>query len=233
MASTSSKEIIFYYGFGNLEKLADYQLAILQAEHYSGTEIQKLAQTTRLYAYLSLGEDAGDYGPWQRQERNHDWDSAYVDIGSSLWQEQILNKAAAYFEQGFIGLFLDTLDAVDVFPEYRSDMLFLISKLKDLAQDKPLIANRGFSLMPELEKYVAAIVFEGFSSTWSRDGKYNSLKIDELAWTKVIAKNLQSSGLELWALDYAKSEHLIDFAKKRAQNYGLKSIISNRELTRI
>ncbi len=234
MESMSSKPAIgFYYGKGNLKNLANYETVILQPEHYSAQEIKQLAKISKAYAYISLTEDSAKSGPWQLKERNLNWDTAYVDIGSSLWHEHILKQAASYFAQGFQGLFLDTLDAIDKYPEQRNNLLQLICKLKELAKNKALIANRGFSLMPELQNYVSAIVFEGFSCIWANDGSYRSLKADELAWTKKIAKELQASGLDIYALDYAEAEYLKEFAKKRANSYGFISLISNRELTKI
>ena len=229
----SSKEICFYYGSQNLDKLAKYKTVILQASHYTSQEINDLSKNTRVYAYLSLGEDSAKSGPWQKKERNRDWDTAYVDIGSSLWQAEILNKASSYFAQGFQGLFLDTLDAVDIFPEYKEDMLLLICRLKQLAKSNALIANRGFSLLPDLEKYIEAIVFESFSSIWQASGKCRSLKADELAWTKAIAQRLQASSLEVYTLDYADSVILKKFVQARAKAYGFKSVISNQYLTKI
>lgn len=229
----SKSEISFYYGSDNLEKLASYRTVVLQPEHYSAQELKQLAKNSQTYAYISLGEDSSKSGPWQLMERNHDWDTAYVDLGSSLWQENILKQAASYFTQGFQGLFLDTLDAVDKYPEQRNNLLYLISQLKNLAQTKPLIANRGFSLIPELQKYVSAIVFEGFSCIWTSDGKYRSLNSNELVWTNKIARDLQASDLDVYALDYAETEYLKEFAQKRADMYGFISVISNRELTKI
>lgn len=229
----SKPEISFYYGSDNLEKLVKSKAVVLQPEHYSAIEINQLTKYSKAYAYISLGEDSSKSGPWQLAERNHDWDTAYVDIGSSLWQENILKQASSYFTQGFQGLFLDTLDAVEKYPEQRNHLLYLISQLKELSQNKPLIANRGFSLMPELQKYVSAIVFEGFSCVWTNDGKYRSLKANELAWTQRIAKELQASGLDIYTLDYAEATYLKEFAQRRANNHGFISVISNRELTKI
>ncbi len=234
MESMSSKSSIsFYYGYGNLSKLREFERVVLQPSHYSQQDILELNRTTETYAYISLGEDSTSDGPWKLAEHNPDWGGSYVDLSSKMWHDNVLMQVEAYFEMGFQGIFMDTLDAIDIYPEQRENMLKLLERLKALAKDRPLMANRGFGLMPELQNYIDSIVFEAFSCTWTEAGSARKLTPNELLWTKRIANELKGYGLKIYALDYAENPKLISFAAERAKEFGFEAVISNRNLTLI
>jgi hypothetical protein len=225
--------LVFYYGYGETRALSRYKRAVLQAAHYRKDELGFLQEhQVECYAYLSLGEDAQATLAWHRGAVNSDWNTAYVRLNDA-WQAQVLCQGEEAFEQGFAGLFLDTLDMVDLFPEEREAMLELIRKLRKLAADRPLLANRGFSLMPELGRLVDGVVFEAFSSRWTADGSYQALTATELAWTEQKALELQQQGIRVFALDYADTPELCAFAKQRAERFGFGSSLGNRYLTQL
>jgi len=225
--------ISFYYGYDNIAKLGNYQKVVLQPSHYSKEDILELNRTTETYAYISMGEDSTSDGPWRLAEQNPDWGSSYVDMSSKLWHDNVLRQIEAYFEQGFQAVFLDTLDAIDIYPEHRTDLLLLLANIKLLAKDRPLMANRGFSLMPEITNFIDSIVFEGFSCVWTENGRSRMLDATELLWTKRIARELTAYDLEVYALDYAQDPRMIKFATERAKVFGFVPVISNRNLTLI
>ena len=237
MASRSSKPLVVYYGRGRLHDLAHFQRAVLQPEHYSAPDLTWLQQrgVTPL-AYLSLGEDAGPAAPWQRPQTNTDWRTAYVHVGDPRWQRHLIDQVEAALSKGFGGVFTDTLDAVDLFPEDRGALLELLSVLKTQLGPRPLLANRGFTLLPELAQLVDGVVLEAFSTRWLPEGGYAALSADELKWTSAQAAKLRTLDVPAYALDYCpqacQENELATFARRRARRHGLASLVSNRNLTR-
>ena len=206
----------------------------MQPGHHSPADLQTLKRAgTQVLAYLSLGEDTGPPAPWQRPRRNPDWGGHYVHLSHPGWHEHVLNTAAALFQTGFGGLFLDTLDTVDLFPEERDALLELVTALRRLSRTSYLMANRGFALLPELASRVDGLLFESFSSAWRPEGGYGALAAHDLRCNARVARKLRRSSLELYALDYADSPALAAFARARARRHGLVSAVSDRHLTRL
>jgi hypothetical protein len=239
MASTSSDarsapaELAIYYGPGRLPELQRFGRVVLQPDHFTARQLTQLkASGTQPLAYLSLGEDTGPAAPWHRPQTNPVWGGHYVIVSHPHWQDGILRVAAGHLERGFSGLFLDTLDTSALFPEDRAALLTLIRNLRSLLQERYLLANRGFGLLPELASLVDGCVFESFSATWSGSG-YRALTSSELQGNLELAYALQDSNLDLYALDYADTAELAAFARARARTHGFTPVIGNRNLTRL
>ena len=214
---------------------------VLQANYYTKESIAYLNQKgVQPLAYLSLGEvSVFNLIPksWQRNACNSYWKTIYVQVANKNWQVNVLAKAEEFLRQGFTGFLLDNLDVVDLFSEDKEAMLSLIASLQSNFKTAYLLANRGFSLLPELLPFVNGILFEAFSTRWSVNelGKtiYEPLPTRDLEINTDRAKTLCDKDLDFYALDYADSLELTNFAKSRAKNHGLISIISNRYITRI
>lgn len=228
------KPIAFYYGFGKLQALSSYKRVVLQPSHYTSDDLLWLkTRGIEPIAYISLGEDAGPAAQWHRGRKNTAWQTHYVKLSSVAWRQHLCIQAKTYMAKGFKGLFLDTLDVVELFPEDRRWMVDIIRSLRAVVGQGPLVANRGFSLMKELSYMVDAIVFEGFSTRWTDDGEYIPLTVQELNWTAVIADELKKMAMPVYALDYADSHFLQAFAKRRASQHGFIASVSNRDLTHL
>ncbi|MBT5707705.1 MAG: hypothetical protein HOI66_15430, partial [Verrucomicrobia bacterium] len=97
--------------------------------------------------YLSIGEIAPD-APYRdraiafgvpRPMRNDIWKSEVVDLGASEWREFVLQDLApGIIDKGFDGIFLDTMDAVEMLmgrfpdraPEFREGLIRLVKDLR-------------------------------------------------------------------------------------------------------
>nr|BFE57509.1 hypothetical protein GCM10020063_020350 [Dactylosporangium thailandense] len=223
--------IVFYYGTGRLAELAAYRRAVLQPEFYRPPELQSLRGAgTEPLAYLSLSEDQGPPAPWQRPQRNPDWGGAFVHVGHPGWQEHVLRQARDAMNAGFAGLFLDTLNVELTFPEDVPPLLGLVAALRRVAGSGYVLANRGFGMLPHLAEHVDGIVFESFSARWTDDG-YEPWPADVLEDHARVAEGLPRDGLDLYALDYADTPGLADFARRRAELFGLECVISDRALS--
>ncbi|SMD25680.1 hypothetical protein [Kibdelosporangium aridum] len=230
---TISSAIAFYYGDGKLSALARHSTVVLQADFYSPAELAWLADHgVRTLCYLSLTEDVGPPAPWQRDRRCPDWGGAYVHVGSPLWQAHVLDQAAAGLKSGFAGLFLDTLNIEFTYPEDLPHLWELISALREASGSAYVLANRGFGLLPELGSVVDGVLFESFSARWVADGyaRWPQATLDIHA---EYAVKLAELGVEIYALDYADTPELEEWAVRRAAEYGMPCFVSDKALGRI
>lgn len=228
-----NEPIVFYYGTGRLPELARYERAVLQPEFYSPDELARLrAGGTEPLAYLSLSEDQGPPAPWQRPERNPDWGGAFVDVGHPGWAAHVLGQAREALDAGFAGLFLDTLNVELTYPEDVPHLLRLVAALREVAGPRYVLANRGFGMLPELAGHVDGILFESFSARWTDDG-YAPWPADILEGHARVAEDLPRYGLDLFALDYADTPGLADFAIRRAALFGMHCVVSDRALSAV
>ncbi|WP_405215795.1 hypothetical protein [Deinococcus sp. SM5_A1] len=220
-----------YYGMGKLRELARFDTVVVHPDQYTHSDVEKLiAGGTRVLAYLSLGEDNGPKAPWHLEERNTVWNTQHVALAHPGWRRFLRAQVDACMPvyQGFL---LDTLEVVDVRPEARSQMMVLLRELRRQAPHKYLLANRGFSLLPDMGKLVDGVLIESFSTTWE-DG-YRKHSPQALAFTHEMKVRVQRAGLDVYGLDYATTPHLARFARQRAARLGVPTFVSTRELHRV
>ncbi|HLV13245.1 MAG TPA: hypothetical protein VKY42_12410 [Trueperaceae bacterium] len=227
--------IAFYYGQGRLEALAAFEKVVLQPSLYGPNEIAWLeSRGTATYAYLSLGEDDAPPAPWHIGDVNADWGTAYVRPLHPVWVDSRVRAVESAADIGYTGLFIDTIDLASLYPELRADMLSLVTLVRAAAGEARVLANRGFSLLPELAGLVDGIVFESFSTAWTHASPgYRLLSSEELAVNSTVAHELGRFDLELYALDYLPSPELETFAKTRAALYGMAWFASNRAVDQL
>lgn len=225
--------IVFYYGAGELDRLSTYKRAVLQPDFYSAAELEQLrSHGVEPIAYLSLSEDQGPAAPWQRTERNPDWGGAFVHVDHPDWVDHVLAQTRTALDKGFTGLFLDTLNVELTFPEDVPHMLTLIAMIRDVAGTGYVLANRGFGMLPRLAELVDGVLFESFTVRWVETG-YAPWPQDVLEHHARLAERLLELDLDLYALDYADDGGMAAFAERRARQFGLHPVVSDRALSRL
>lgn len=227
------RPIAFYYGDGQLDRLAGYSRVVLQPDFYHRRQLAQLRQRgVQPLAYLSLSEDQGPPAPWQRADRNPDWGGSFVHVDHPGWVAYVVAQARAALAAGFTGLFLDTLNVELTYPEDVPHLLALVAEIRQAAGDAYVLANRGFGMLPQLAELVDGVLFESFSVRWTEDG-YAPWPPEVLECHAEIAERLHEFELDLYALDYSDSEGLAAFATRRARQFGLHPFISDRALSRL
>ncbi len=198
-----------YYGENHLTKLKHYDLLVLQPELYTDSEVKELKQAGSIpIAYLSIGEI--EKNRWWAERikdswllgKNEVWDSYYIDPGNPGWQKVVLEVIIpSITEKGFRGLFLDTIDMVDRYPDSRSAMINLISGIREAYPGLVLVQNRGLSIFSKTAKIVNGIVFESMTSSYN----FNTKSVYPLDQHELIIKTrrtAEKNGVVLFALDY-------------------------------
>jgi hypothetical protein len=177
--------------------------------------------------YISIGEDhhlrrmdGTGPGGWAsfyiddgegEPRQNLNWNSYFTNAGSPLWQSIVLESAGAILNMGFDGIFLDTIDTAEVFPETRTGMAALIRKLREAFPEAKIIANRGFFMMEDFAPYISGIMFESFTGGYDFARQaYHTWQGNDLEWTRQRANDInnirQTYYFPVFALDYADPE---------------------------
>lgn len=233
-----------YYGNGKIDQLKKFDMAIIDPSGETKSGIRELEDSgTKTIAYLSIGEVASWRWYYDLVDKswaigkNANWDSFQIDVRNQGWHDLILNKVIPRIKAlGVQGLFLDTVDTVDVEPAMKDSMVQLIKQIREKYPNFILVMNRGFSVMDKAIPYVDGVMFEDFSTTvdwstvdWSTSppqAVYHKWKSDNLQWTTNIAKRLgewqKRTGLTVLSLDYANpgDQKMINYAYDRASSFG-------------
>jgi hypothetical protein len=233
LVAVTSLPIAFYYGAGGLARLARYQRVVLQPDFYTPAELARLHEHgVQTMGYLSLSEDPGPPAAWHRPQVNPDWGSTFVRVDHPDWVEHVAAQAGDALAKGFRGLFLDTLNVELTFPEDVPHLMTLVALVRELAGGAYILANRGFGLLPQLADLVDGVLFESFSARWVESG-YAAWPPDVLEVHAQVAERLLGFDLDLYALDYADSAGLSEFAERRASMFSMHSFVSDRALSRL
>src|SRR5574338_837176 len=131
----SIESYVVYYGRGRADELARFDLAIVQPDTLTPDEIEALhREGTLVISYLSIGEAEperewyvdGRVDPSWERGTNPNWGSIYIDANQSGWQDLMVELAGEFLSRGYDGLFLDTIDTVDLFAETTGGMVRVI-----------------------------------------------------------------------------------------------------------
>lgn len=175
-----------------MENLKKFDVAIIHSSQlFSDPDAKELVKElqdngTYVIAYLTIGEDdklrAGDglgengYASYYICENgmpkmNSSWGSYFVDAGNPVWQQMVVEEARSILDYGADGLFLDTLDTVDVAYDTIGGMVDLVKTLDETFPEAKLVVNRGFTIFSYISSYVDGIMFESFSTTYDSVGE--------------------------------------------------------------
>lgn len=233
-----------YYGEGKIGEMKKFDLAILETASQTKAGIAELTKAgTTTIGYISVGEADPDtwYYPFVDPKwalgTNENWNSKYIDVRNQGWHDLILKKMIPHIvDYGVQGLFLDTVDSVDVEPKMKDAMVQLIREIREMYPDLILVMNRGLTIMDEAVPYVDSIMFESFSVdvdwdtvNWDTNPPkaiYRKWGNEEQLWTSDTARRLgewqMKTGLTVLSLDYANpgDTELIQYAYDRATAFG-------------
>jgi uncharacterized protein (TIGR01370 family) len=236
---------VVYYGEGRLTDLAKFDAVIIQPETLTADELSFLKESDTLaIAYISIGE-LEPYREFFKNRvqdswilgENTNWGSSYIDANQQGWHDLVIRAADDYLSKGFNGIFLDTVDTVDLFPNTKTGMIDLIQELRAAFPETILVQNRGFAILDETAKSVDGVMFEDLSTSYDFDAKTygridpetNQAVIDQLT------RLHEEAGLITLALDYAPSTdaETIEDALRIASDYGFIGSVSEIDLNSI
>ncbi len=236
-----------YYGSGKVAELSHYDVAVLHSPQMKPADIAKLNDLGVVtIGYLTVGEDdekrTGDgTGPaglasWYldrdddgQPDRNSIWNSWYANANDPKWRADRVKEAKRLVEEeGYHGIFLDTLDTAQLYPETQDGMVQLVADLREALPESPIILNQGFRLFDRLAPMADGLMLESFTATYDFDSKTYMLNYPASldAHTKNVQRNLQpvleEHPMPIFVLDYARPDdrEAIQTAADRAATFG-------------
>ena len=222
---------VCYYGDFDFEFQSKFDVVIMHTatlRQYSKEEAQAKVQALKdagcyIVSYITIGEDdtlnvadglgEGGYASYYIYENgvpkpNNNWGSWFVDAGNPVWQAKVIDETRDILSYGVDGIFMDTLDTVDVDISTLSGMADLVKKLDETFPEAKLVANRGFTVLPYISQHIDGMMFESFNTTIDFDrGIVVDLDETSIEWNETVACNTINAirrydYFPIFALDY-------------------------------
>ncbi len=228
---------------------ADLDMVILDADSHPPLTV--LSKHTLPIAYISLGE-AETYrnywrhiknAPWVLFENPH-WEGNYVvDIREEAWHNIILDQLIPpIIAQGFAGLFMDTLDTVDLlqydfpgqYPGADTAMTALVKKIKNRYPKLHLISNNGFSILNAISPYLSGMLVEDIHMMANfENNTYKPVPEEDYNYKVAILKPLMKTHeLPVFNIDYVDRNDLkhIKYCLAASKKIGFKPYVAEKDL---
>ena len=202
-----------------MRELSHFDWVFLEPGHASVAYVAFLsAQGALPFAYLSVGEvDGGMLAEAQSAgvlsgTANTLWQSQVADLSNPKWQAMLLERAKSYHEQGYDGLFLDTLDSFMLLaderqPAQREGLLALLEALHEQLPGMKLFFNRGFEVLPAFSGLVDAVAVESLSAGWNAASQtYVPVSASDREWLNGQLAPLKDVGIPLVAIEYLSAD---------------------------
>lgn len=199
---------VCYYGDFDFDFQSKFDVVIMHTstlKQYSKEEAQakvKQLQDAGCYiiSYITIGEDdtlnvgdglgEGGYASYYIYENgqpkmNTNWNSWFVDAGNPVWQAKVIEETRDILSYGVDGIFMDTLDTVDIDNSTLPGMADLVKKLDLEFPEAKLVANRGFTVLPYISQHIDGMMFESFNTTYNFEtGMVSDLTEESRAWNE-------------------------------------------------
>lgn len=161
------------------EQLKKGQVVVIDLRGLNQNQITTLIDQAhqvgaKVIAYISVGEleplEKTNFKQFLKQYKkptllekisigkNEIFQSWHIDVNNSMWHKYLFKKIDQIYDQKVDGLFLDTIDTVDVYINQRKwpvsrraksvkAMIDLVRKFKESSPDKFIMQNRGLNLI--------------------------------------------------------------------------------------
>ena len=228
----------------NPEDMEDRQLPetiVIDAQYYSDSEIAELKDDGHIvYTYLNLGsiESFRDYYAEYESltlDTYENWeDEKWVDVTDASWQEFLSVKADELIAKGVDGFFIDN---TDVYYQYPTEKVFesVSSILKDLqSKDTYVLINGGDSFVREYLNRNGSLgdILDGVNQEnvytaidWE-DDSFTVNPEEEREYFLEYLNLVQADGEDVYALDYATDEDVVNASKSFAKKHGYTVYVS-------
>ena len=220
---------VCYYSDFDIDFQSQFDVIIMHSTTlYSDPESKEKVKQLQdlgcyIISYVTIGEDdalhvadglgEGGYASYYiyengRPKMNTNWNSYFVDAGNPVWQARVIAETEKALSYGVDGIFMDTLDTVDVEGSSLEGMTDLVRRLDETFPEAKFVANRGFTVLPYISQYIDGLMFESFNTTYDfeRD-RVTDLSEESIAWNEDIACNTINNirrydYFPVFALDY-------------------------------
>ncbi|MGE5328056.1 MAG: endo alpha-1,4 polygalactosaminidase [Deltaproteobacteria bacterium] len=190
-----------------------FNMSITDVRNYSKDSITQIKSAgTKVIGYVSVGEEVvlekgdglgpGGYASWYfdansdgRPDQNGEFASYYTNAANSGWVQAILNRdIPEVLAKGVDGIFLDTVDTIEKYPQSRDGMVNLIKSIRQKYPSLIIIQNWGFNIAEQTAPYINAVMWE----SWYPDSNDQWV----LNWQNKFKELKAKYGLDLITLGY-------------------------------
>lgn len=248
------KWVIDYSNKAKPNQFNPYQLIVFDNKYHPNLNAFKHTDKIIL-GYVSLGEveNIRKYFSKAKQsgfllQENKNWPGSYfVDIRNPLWAEMMIDKIIpSILNQGFDGIFIDTLDNAEYLESMKPDQykgmkkaaINMIRLIRMHFPHMKIMVNRGYDLLPKIANQVDYILAESLMTDIDFKDKTYHLRSKEVYQQTV--KQLQTiqknnPDVLLFSLDYWDPEDTkkIKEIYKTERKNGFIPYVSTLELNRI
>src|SRR4051794_1285755 len=244
-SASADPSTAFFYGRPvPVKLLSHFKQVIVEPENMDDLSHLQ-GQGTKVFAYVSIGEVN-----WTRSwysnmpsswfiASDKDWRSSIVDLTQQGWHDYLINNyLMRLWQQGYRGFFLDGLESYQklvVEPGSRLMQEKALSNLiKRLHRHFPgveLILNRGFAILPEVNRYAVALVAESLFQHWEPSGQaYVKVIEPDHYWLLDKLKQVRDQyGLQVIVVDYVdpKQKELARNTARQISGLGFTPWVAN------
>ncbi|MCD6427440.1 MAG: endo alpha-1,4 polygalactosaminidase [Caldisericaceae bacterium] len=209
-------------------------LIVLQTRFLDPKFVSSVSEKTLVAGYVSILEFDGEKTDFEKYKlkdavigNNNNWDSPIMNINNKNYRNYVIRQIRDVFDSGAQGVFLDTIDDVENFPELKKGTIEFVKMLHQKFPDKFFIMNRGFAILDDVADDIQGALFEDFGTYYNFDKKrYEVFSEKDLDWINKMALKLrkyQDRGkIRVFASGYAPSQFspLVLFSELLARKYG-------------
>ncbi len=211
--------VAFFYGAKPpVNALSQFDRLVLESENIKPEELSLLKQHgSSAYAYLSMGEVSPQRSwanlikPEWTTGTNTSWNSMVMDLTNKDWQRFLLQRVDALVQQGYAGLFLDTMDSYQISATdaasrsaQQAALANLLYRIKHRHPSIRLISNRGFEVMDKIGPYLESVAAESLFSRWNNETKiYEQVPEQDRLWLAgKLSEAKRQHNIDVIAIDY-------------------------------
>ncbi|ANO47564.1 endo alpha-1,4 polygalactosaminidase [Flavobacterium columnare] len=242
--SHSKTKFLVCYGKFDITKVSGYDLLIVESAHFTYNEVSYLRRNNKkVIAYISLGEineGAKDYKLLKSavSEKNTDWNSYYLDIGSSKIQKVLKSRIQNIFYMGYDGLFLDNIDNYTehgVQYNLQNNLVAFIGDIRREYPNKVLVQNAGLDLVKVLHNQIDYVLVESVYTDYDFQEKRYLIRNSESFSERLgnLKKAINKYKIKPLLLEYAVDESQIKKIRKRIKSENITYSISEISLQKI
>jgi len=248
---TADNWVCVYHDEVEPQDIARFDVAVLDADAHPDLDALSGTRTLKL-GYVSLCE-VGDYR-WFWPEiadrnwivgRNPEWGGYLIDVRSREWQDLLVDHIVPkILNQGFDGLFLDTVDTAEYLEKYHPEVkrpgmiaavVGLIHAIRARFPDMVIVMNRGYAVLKDVADAIDGVVAESIFTTTAETGLRFRTPAEMQPELELLKRMHQKHGMTVFSLDYfdAALESEVETLILRARSQGFVPYISTRALDKI
>ncbi|MCX7891104.1 MAG: bifunctional glycoside hydrolase 114/ polysaccharide deacetylase family protein [Burkholderiales bacterium] len=216
--AAASPSVAFFYGAQPpWDELAAFDAVVVEPAHVPAARAQA-GPRTELFAYVSVGEieKTRPYlaelpAAWRLGD-NAPWESVVVDQSQPEWPAWLVERVVRpLWAAGYRGFFLDTLDSYQLHAKtdaarraQEAGLVRAIRAIRAAFPEAKLFFNRGFEVLPELNREVWAVAAESLFRGWDQANRaYREVPQADREWLLGQLERVRSEyRLPVVAIDY-------------------------------